>query len=109
MRLGSLESDTDWIQLNLGGGVTNSTVYIRNKHGVVYFKGSLTLPVATSAVKLANLNGFSASENRTIEPRLIGQGTDRAQLTIRTDNTIYLEFSTTASKRYSFDSVAYLI
>lgn len=109
VRLGSLESDTDWIQLNLGGGVTNSTVYIRNKHGVVYFKGSLTLPVATSAVKLANLNGFSASENRTIEPRLIGQGTDRAQLTIRTDNTIYLEFSTTASKRYSFDSVAYLI
>ncbi|WP_366533559.1 phage tail spike protein (plasmid) [Carnobacterium maltaromaticum] len=107
MRLGLLESDTGWIPVTLSGGASNSSVFIRNKHGVVYFKGSLTLPLATSAVKLANLNGFSASEDRIIEPRLIGQGADRAQLTVRTDNTIYLEFSTAASKRYSFDSVVY--
>lgn len=109
LRLGVLEGDTGWISVSLGGGVTNSSVYIRNKQGTVYFKGSATLPAATAAVKLANLTGFSALENRTIEPRLINQGTDRAQLTIRTDNTIYLEFSTTASKRYSFDSVVYSI
>lgn len=107
LRLGTLETDSGWISVELGGGVINSNLFIRNKHGTICFKGSAVFPSASSAVKLANLNGFSASENRTIEPKLIGQGTDRVQLTIRTDNTIYLEFSTAASKRYSFDSVVY--
>ncbi|CRH23042.1 Phage minor structural, N-terminal region domain protein [Carnobacterium maltaromaticum] len=109
LRLGNLEADSGWISVELGGGVTNSNLFIRNKHGTIFFKGSAVFPLASSAVKLANLNGFSTLENRTIEPKLIGQGTDRAQLTIRTDNTIYLEFSTAASKRYSFDSVVYLL
>ena len=107
LRLGNLEADSGWISVELGGGVTNSNLFIRNKHGTIFFKGSAVFPLASSVVKLANLNGFSTLENRTIEPKLIGQGTDRAQLTIRTDNTIYLEFSTAASKRYSFDSVVY--
>lgn len=107
LRVGTLEADSGWISVELDGGANSSDLFIRNKHGTVYFKGSASFPLASSAIKLADLNGFSTLENRTIEPKLIGQGTDRAQLTIRTDNTIYLEFSTAASKRYSFDSVVY--
>lgn len=107
LRVGTLEADSGWISVELDGGANSSDLFIRNKHGTVYFKGSASFPLTSSAIKLADLNGFSTLENRIIEPKLIGQGTDRVQLTIRTDNTIYLEFSTAASKRYSFDSVVY--
>ena len=107
IRLGSIESNLVWIPVDLGDKVTNSSVFISKKNGTVYFKGAATFPAATSPIELIDLFGFRPSENRILEPRLIGQGADRAQLTIRTNNKIYLEFSTAASKRYSFDSVVY--
>lgn len=109
LRVGLIESNLVWIPVDLGDRVTNSSVFISKKNGTVYFKGEATFPSANSPVELADLFGFRPNENRILEPRLIGQGADRAQLTIRTNNKIYLEFSTTASKRYSFDSVVYSI
>lgn len=109
VRVGLIESNLVWIPVDLGDRVTNSSVFISKKNGTVYFKGEATFPSANSPVELADLFGFRPNENRILEPRLIGQGADRAQLTIRTNNKIYLEFSTTASKRYSFDSVVYSI
>lgn len=107
IRLGSIENNLVWMPVELGDKVTNSSVFISKKNGTVYFKGAATFPAATSPIELTDLFGFRPSENRILEPRLIGQGADRAQLTIRTNNKIYLEFSTAASKRYSFDSVVY--
>ncbi|MDT1944326.1 phage tail spike protein [Carnobacterium maltaromaticum] len=109
LRVGLIESNLVWIPVDLGDRVTNSSVFISKKNGTVYFKGEATFPSANSPVELTDLFGFRPNENRILEPRLIGQGADRAQLTIRTNNKIYLEFSTTASKRYSFDSVVYSI
>lgn len=109
LRVGLIESNLIWIPFDLGDRVTNSSVFISKKNGTVYFKGEATFPSANSPVELTDLFGFRPNENRILEPRLIGQGADRAQLTIRTNNKIYLEFSTTASKRYSFDSVVYSI
>lgn len=110
LRLGILESDTGWLNVSFINGVTAPDVQIRAEGKRVFLRGSATLPAATTAVKIANLtSGYASSRNVFKRLELMTNGTDSAAITIRTDNSIWLEFSTAASRKYSFDSVVYLI
>lgn len=110
LRLGILESDTGWLNVSFINGVTASDVQIRAEGKRVFLRGSATLPAATTAIKIASLSsGYSSSRNVFKRLELITNGIDSAAITIRTDNSIWLEFSTAASRKYSFDSVVYLI
>lgn len=110
LRLGILESDTGWLNVSFINGVTAPDVQIRAEGKRVFLRGSATLPAATTAVKIANLtSGYASSINVFKRLELMTNGTDSAAITIRTDNSIWLEFSTAASRKYSFDSVVYLI
>lgn len=110
LRLGILESDTGWLDVGFINGVTATDVQIRAEGKRVFLRGSATLPAATTAIKIANLtSGYASSRNVFKRLELMTNGTDSAAITIRTDNSIWLEFSTAASRKYSFDSVVYLI
>lgn len=110
LRLGILESDTGWLDVGFINGVTAPDVQIRAEGKRVFLRGSATLPAATTAIKIANLtSGYASSRNVFKRLELMTNGIDSAAITIRTDNSIWLEFSTAASRKYSFDSVVYLI
>lgn len=110
VRIGQLESDTGWININFSGGISAADVQIRAEGKRVFMRGTANLPATQIAVKIADLTvGYSSDKDIFKRLDLMSIGSDSAGITIRKDNTIYLEFSTTAAKKYSFDNVAYVL